>query len=226
MISFIFIILFNYALSNPVDDVNIFIGTDNNSKFSHGNVYPAITVPFSSLSVSFQTNSKIEDGWLFKHGERQLYGFRLTHQPSPWINDHNTLLIQPSTSKDFSKKSFSFKTTKPHFASLDYDKIEVGLTCSQHSTVFKFKGKGTDKLYINIKIPKGFNNLKWIGSNRIDGYVNNRNSPKDYPMYLTILTSKTIQYFDCNSNINSKNQELSCVIEIPNDVILFIPQPS
>ena len=71
----IIFILFQLVISQSIDDVNIFIGTNNKGSFSHGNVYPAITVPFSSLSVSFQTNSKIEDGWLYNPGDSSLNGW-------------------------------------------------------------------------------------------------------------------------------------------------------
>ena len=63
-------------------------------------IYPSISSPFGSLSVTYQTKSN-EDQWIYQSSETQCYGIRITHQPSPWMEDHNSFTIIPYKSRNF-----------------------------------------------------------------------------------------------------------------------------
>lgn len=73
--------------------VNIKMGTKNAPRFSNGNALPLTQRPFAMASYCVQTESR--DGWFFQPDQPYAEGVRLTHQPSPWINDYGTFLMTP-----------------------------------------------------------------------------------------------------------------------------------
>ena len=42
---------------------------------------------------------KMGDGWAYTYDADKIRGFKQTHQPSPWINDHGQFAIMPVTGK-------------------------------------------------------------------------------------------------------------------------------
>ena len=52
----IFLITFiTFSFSYNIDNINIFIGTNNTDKISHGNVYPCIGTPYSDHYITYET---------------------------------------------------------------------------------------------------------------------------------------------------------------------------
>jgi len=78
------------------DYVNPLGGTDSTIAFSRGNLYPAVSVPFGMNAWTPQTGENV-DGWTYQHSAIRLRGLKLTHQPSPWINDYGSLSLMPVT---------------------------------------------------------------------------------------------------------------------------------
>lgn len=69
-------------------------GTNNQHSFSHGNCLPYTGVPFGMNYFAPQTNGD-NGSWWFNPNDRTFQGFRLTHQPSPWMGDFSRLLFMP-----------------------------------------------------------------------------------------------------------------------------------
>ena len=67
--------------TDPVDYVNILMGTMSEFALSNGNTYPAIAVPWGMNFWTPQTR-KIGDGWQYAYTDYKLNGFKQTHQPS------------------------------------------------------------------------------------------------------------------------------------------------
>lgn len=65
-------------------------GTDNQYSFSHGNCLPYTGVPFGMNYFAPQTSDQ-RGSWWFHPEDRTFQGFRLTHQPSPWMGDFSHL---------------------------------------------------------------------------------------------------------------------------------------
>jgi len=78
------------------DYVNPLGGTDSSMAFSRGNLYPAVSVPFGMNAWTPQTGEN-GDGWTYQHSAIRIRGLKLTHQPSPWINDYGSLSLMPVT---------------------------------------------------------------------------------------------------------------------------------
>ena len=78
------------APANPEEFVNILGGTQSKEDFSYGNIMPDTTLPWGFNAWAPQTNNA-GNGWWFTSWDRSFYGFRCTHQPSPWIGDYGVL---------------------------------------------------------------------------------------------------------------------------------------
>ncbi|MGX7031042.1 GH92 family glycosyl hydrolase [Vagococcus zengguangii] len=69
-------------------------GTDNQYSFSNGNCLPYTGVPFGLNFFAPQTTSEKGSRW-FNPNDRTFQGFRLTHQPSPWMGDFSYFTMLP-----------------------------------------------------------------------------------------------------------------------------------
>ncbi|WP_086350349.1 GH92 family glycosyl hydrolase [Candidatus Enterococcus clewellii] len=69
-------------------------GTDNQYSFSHGNCLPYTGVPFGMNYFAPQTTNQ-KGSWWFHPNDHTFQGFRLTHQPSPWMGDFSQLVLLP-----------------------------------------------------------------------------------------------------------------------------------
>lgn len=69
------------------------MGTANSPQFSNGNCLPLTGVPFGMNYFAPQTAGE-KGSWWFHPEDRVFQGFRLTHQPSPWMGDFSYLTFQ------------------------------------------------------------------------------------------------------------------------------------
>ena len=77
-----------------VDYVNILQGTDSTRKNSHGNTLPLVGMPWGMVNWAVQNETN--RAWFFKPNGK-CFGFRATHQPSPWIGDYGQFVIMPQS---------------------------------------------------------------------------------------------------------------------------------
>ena len=103
--------------------VNIKQGTASTHRYSNGNTLPLVQLPFAMCGFSAQTEYR--GGWFYHPGERSLEGVRLTHQPSPWINDYGTFLFTPQTDRVYDNFSHAWSGYRPEEAVMrpDYMKL-------------------------------------------------------------------------------------------------------
>lgn len=69
-------------------------GTDSAYEFSSGNCLPLLGPPRAANYFAVQTRAK-GGSWWFNPQDDNFEGFRLTHQPSPWMGDYSYLTILP-----------------------------------------------------------------------------------------------------------------------------------
>lgn len=69
-------------------------GTDNTAQLSHGNTLPLTGKPFAMNYFTIQ-NQAANGSWFFNPYARRFEGFRLTHQPSPWMGDFSHFTFLP-----------------------------------------------------------------------------------------------------------------------------------
>lgn len=88
-----YILTFRRINMARIDLVNIKQGTKSVPRFSQGNTLPLIQRPFGMAAFAPQTERN--GSWYFNPESHSIEGIRLTHQPSPWIDDYGTVLMTP-----------------------------------------------------------------------------------------------------------------------------------
>lgn len=78
--------------------VNVNVGTYNDYHYSNGNCYPVTAVPNGLAFFSIQNQGEC-GGWWHNPMSNFFEGIRLTHQPSPWINDYGQVVLFPQSGK-------------------------------------------------------------------------------------------------------------------------------
>lgn len=77
-----------------IDTIDTRHGTANQHSFSNGNCLPYTGVPFGMNYFAPQTTDQ-KGSWWFHPNDRTFQGYRLTHQPSPWMGDFSRMLMTP-----------------------------------------------------------------------------------------------------------------------------------
>lgn len=130
---------------SPLDYVDVKTGTENDARFSRGNVLPLAAFPFGMTAFSVQTTSANGD-WFYNPRHRIFEGLRLTHCLSPKNGDYGQLLIMPQTGRlctyaDDRFSSFTEREFKPHCISgyLHRYRTSYELAPTRRGGVFRFK---------------------------------------------------------------------------------------
>lgn len=77
-----------------LDYVNAKIGSENEPRFSNGNIFPLTAMPHGTSGWTIQTSAK-DGNWFYDPRCHAFEGLRLTHQPSPWVGDYGHVLFFP-----------------------------------------------------------------------------------------------------------------------------------
>ncbi len=144
--------LIKQSLSHPEEFVNILGGTDSRYDISHGSTLPIIGYPWGFNHYTIQTDDDDNwPGWFFHPSDRRFYGLRITHQPSPWIQDYGNFLIKATIPSSLTpgadqftgyspKTSFFspyyFNTTLYSYGT-DEDQLTIEFVPEMHSGIFK-----------------------------------------------------------------------------------------
>ncbi len=140
----------------PALSVNPLGGTDSTYAFSRGNLYPAVSLPFGMNAWTPQTGED-RSGWTYQHSAFRLRGLKLTHQPSPWINDYGSISLLPMTGALKVKEGergaiFSHDREEAHPWHYRVKLLESGIWAEMAPTlrgaVMRFTFPETDQAYV------------------------------------------------------------------------------
>ena len=185
------------ALASPL------VGTQSDYNLSTGNTYPAIARPFGMNFWTPQTANN-GDGWQYTYGAHKICGFKQTHQPSPWINDHAEFALMPMTGKavaDAGKRGSWFahkaEVALPYYYSVylaDYD-VFTELTPTERACIFRFTFPDAQS-YVCVDAYQRGSSIEIIPEKRmIKGYTT-RNSggvPEDFKQWFVIEFDKDFE---------------------------------
>jgi predicted alpha-1,2-mannosidase len=200
------------TFNDPVDYVNILMGTQSEFALSNGNTYPAIALPWGMNCWTPQTR-KIGDGWQYVYTDNKINGFKQTHQPSPWMNDYGQFSIMPMVERmefDQEKRASWFsrkaEVAKPYYYSAylaDYD-ITTEVTPTERAAIFRFTFPETENAYVLVDAFDRGSAVEIItGKNAIIGYTT-RNSggvPENFRNYFVVVFDKP---FEVNHVVKDK----------------------
>ncbi len=200
-----------FATPTPVDFVSTLVGTLSKHTLSTGNTYPAIALPWGMNFWTPQTG-RMGDGWQYVYTEDKIRGLKLTHQPSPWINDYGQLSLMPETgelkwSEDDRASWFSHKAevATPYYYKVylaDHD-VTAEITPTERAAVFRFTYPESDcsRLIVDA-FDHGSAISIDVNKNLIYGY-STRNSggvPKNFKNYFVIQLGCQMQYWGIESD--------------------------
>ncbi len=187
--------------AEPVDHVNILVGTQSKFDLSTGNTYPAVAMPWGMNFWTPQTGA-MGDGWQYVYTADKIRGFKQTHQPSPWINDYGQFSIMPTTAGgafDENERAswFSHKgeTAKPYYYSVylaDHD-VAAELAPTERAAFFRFTFPESDASAVVIDAFDRGSRVEIITEeNKIMGY-STRNSggvPDNFRNWFVVVFDK------------------------------------
>ena len=189
----------------PVDHVNILMGTDSEFLLSNGNTYPAVAMPWGMNFWTPQTG-KMGDGWAYTYSSKQIRGFKQTHQPSPWINDYGQFSIMPVTGElkiDEEERAswFSHKaeTATPYYYKVylaDYD-VTTEIAPTERAAAFRFTFPEESNSYVIVDAFDKGSYIKLVPEeNMIVGYTtkNSGGVPENFKNYFVVRFDKPFSY--------------------------------
>jgi len=136
-------------------------GTNNKYTYSNGNTLPYTAVPFGMNHFVVQTEN--EGNWFFNPNDRIFQGFRLTHQPSPWMGDFATFLMTPIADTKVRGTVFTCQSSyrpeeavfKPHYVRVKQQRYnivsELTPTCYGAALQIRYNSAQQAGLVINSK---------------------------------------------------------------------------
>jgi predicted alpha-1,2-mannosidase len=155
-------------LANPLQ------GTDSVQAFSHGNLYPAIAVPFPMNAWAPYTQP-LPDSFYYQYRQDQFCGIRQTHQPSPWINEYAAFAFMPVTGElkvtdreRASKFSHENETALPcHYrVYLDRYDASIEVTPTKRCASFRVTYGDQGPAYLVLDAFPGGSNIKILPEER------------------------------------------------------------
>ena len=186
-------------MSDPVDYVSTLVGTQSTFSISTGNTYPAVAMPWGEHFWTPQTG-KMGDGWAYVYTAEKIRGFKMTHQPSPWINDYGQFAIMPVTTGPFVDENarsswFSHKaeTATPYYYSVylaDHDTF-VELVPTERAAEFRLTYPEKDKSYLVIDAFDENSTLRVDGNRIVGSTTNNHGGVSDNFRMWFIIDSDT-----------------------------------
>jgi predicted alpha-1,2-mannosidase len=183
-----------------VDYVNPLIGTDSEHKFSHGNIYPAIAMPFGMTAWAPQTGER--SGWIYQYQKTTINGIKATHQPSPWIGDYGDFAIMPMIGElktDRIERESAFQhaneIARPSYyrVLLDKDDIEVEITPTERCACFRITYPQSTAAYLLLDAFRGEVVISPDGK-KMTGIArsNEGGVPENFGCYFIFLCDKSI----------------------------------
>ena len=195
-------------------------GTANQHSYSNGNTLPYTGHPFGMNHFVPQTTNE-RSSWFFHPQDRIFQGFRLTHQPSPWMGDFQHLLLTPVAKKLNMKHHSTFHTGssyrpeasifKPHY--LKIKQLRYGivseLTPSTYGAKLRISYPDTKDNGLFFRALGGLHELSLNASRtQLSGYISNFSGcvDPDFKMYFCLNFNHPVA--TKKLNLSSENQIL------------------
>lgn len=189
----------------PVDHVNVLMGTMSKYELSTGNTYPAIARPWGMNFWTPQTG-RMGDGWAYVYTADKIRGLKQTHQPSPWMNDYGQFSIMPTTGdRVFDEKAraswFSHKAedARPYYYKVylaDHD-VTAEVTPTERTAMFRFTFPTDKDAHVVIDAFDNGSYIKVIPEkNKIIGYTtkNSGGVPDNFRNYFIVAFDRPFTF--------------------------------
>lgn len=130
-------------------------GTNSRFEFSRGNTYPATGRPFGMHLWSPQTGVN-GDGWKYTYPAKEMRGFELSHQCSPWTRDYLSISLFPETgslklesAERGARFDHSAEIARPHYYKVKFrNGISTEMAPTERCCNFRFSYPKTGEAYL------------------------------------------------------------------------------
>ncbi|MBB4683143.1 GH92 family glycosyl hydrolase [Amycolatopsis jiangsuensis] len=143
------------AAPHPTECAVTTRGTNSSGDYSRGATIPATALPHGFNFWTPVTDASSTDT-LYEYlrdntpaGRPALQAFSTSHEPSPWVGDHQTFQVMPSTSDtpesaDRAKRAMTFghdhESARPDRYAVTFDNgLRTEMTPTEHAAVFRFR---------------------------------------------------------------------------------------
>ena len=183
-------------------DIDTRIGTANHFAFSNGNTLPYTGVPWGMNYLVPQTQHD-RGAWFFDPRLPIFQGFRLTHQPSPWMGDFAWFLFTPfngpMTQKDLFHRQSSYDPNKaifqPHHLKIESLRYQISshASASDYGILIESRSQ-TGPLKLLIHAEKAFD-YKQKDAHHVDIHLQDKTATlkATYHFYLSIKSDQAIK---------------------------------
>ncbi|MDA3874336.1 MAG: hypothetical protein PF795_10320, partial [Kiritimatiellae bacterium] len=147
-------------MTRPYSHINLLQGTNSVPEYSTGNTLPLVARPWGMHHWSLQTNDR---PWFFRRESRKLWGIRLTHQPSPWMREYGSLMLQPfhgdyNPDPNAQASGYRPEDTVLEPAYMQVTQLRYGITIelspSERGALLRFTRSGQQALRIRLDFPE------------------------------------------------------------------------
>ena len=138
------------AEREPLDLVNMYIGTDGQSTTEYGGTMPVVGPPFAMTSWTAQTRQNKISATSYHYRDNSITGFIGTHQSAIWMGDFGFVTIIPGvdtvkTSPDARKMPFQHadEITTPYYYAVKMDAgtsrtLQAEMTATERCVIMRF----------------------------------------------------------------------------------------
>ena len=178
-------------------------GTANQHSYSNGNALPYTGFPFGMNHFVPQTTNE-RGSWFFHPHDRTFQGYRLTHQPSPWMGDFSHLLLTPVCDERNMKHPSTFHTSssyrpeeaefRPHYLKIKQLRYNITseLTPTTYGGTLRIHYPTASENGLYLRAQGGLHALHYDASTQLlTGYISNFSGCKDenFKMYFAFKCS-------------------------------------
>lgn len=83
------------SAQNPIDHVNMFIGSTGEHWSEYGGTTPAVSEPYGMTQWCAVTRKNGISSTMYHYNDKSLIGFMATHQPAVWMGDYGFFTLMP-----------------------------------------------------------------------------------------------------------------------------------
>lgn len=166
------------------------VGTNSKYEFSNGNTLPYTGVPFGQNYFAVQTNGS-NGSWWFNPHSKTFEGFRITHQPSPWMGDFSNIVVLPFSDSKKNIYNPYYSIFRPNFTQVSYSNGDEALVApTKYGAFIRFNSKSEAKFMfggLGLELEKSGNLVK--------GKVMNLGVSEDkaFTMYIVVMVNKDFE---------------------------------
>lgn len=150
----------------PIDHVNMFIGSTGDHSTEYGGTTPSVSEPYGMTQWCAVTRINGISKTMYHYNDQYLLGFMATHQPAIWMGDYGFFTLMPQADKlkikpeeRAVKLERSNETATPYFYEITYTDNQAHAITTQFTATSRCS-------FFNIKYPQNQKAILFLEAGR------------------------------------------------------------